>query len=201
MTTAPPTVPSPSAVPNPLKHLPSLILHSAWNGIWAAATTSPIFAALLILAVAGAVIGFVRAIIHGGHARDSIRRFPRADKAFLLARAGGRCEHHVMLLGRCRETERLEADHIHPWSRGGQTAIANGQALCRRHNRAKRAAIPYGWQLRALEKQRASYYPAGQSGAVSRRAARTRPRGGQPTPLNTVSCADLPSRTYSPRSD
>jgi 5-methylcytosine-specific restriction endonuclease McrA len=87
-----------------------------------------------------------------------------------LAHAGHRCEHHAPLLGRCRQTERLEADHIHPWSRGGQTAVANGQALCRRHNREKRAAVPFGRQLRSLEKRRAEYYPPGVSGAVTRHA-------------------------------
>jgi hypothetical protein len=145
------------------------MLHSLWTGIWSAATSSPLVGALFAIAVAGAVIRFARSAIHGGYARDPIRRFTVADKALILARAGGRCEHHAWLRGRCRQTERLEADHIHPWSRGGQSAIANGQAVCKRHNRAKRATIPYGWQLRGLEKRRATYFPAGISGAVVRR--------------------------------
>jgi 5-methylcytosine-specific restriction endonuclease McrA len=101
-----------------------------------------------------------------------VRRFSRADKSAILTRAGGRCEHHGWLFGRCRETIGLEADHVHPWSRGGPTAIANGQALCRRHNRLKRATVPFAWQLRALEKRRAAYFPPGVSVAITRRARR-----------------------------
>ena len=93
-------------------------------------------------------------------------------EAVILTRAGHRCEHHHLLLGRCRTTDQLEADHIHPWSRGGQTALANGQALCKQHNRAKRATVPYGWQLRALERRRTTYFPEGLSGAVTRHTPR-----------------------------
>jgi hypothetical protein len=171
MTSTPTPVPSPV---DPTKHLLSLIFHSVWHGLWAAATSSPLAAAFAIVAIAIAVTGFVRAILHGGNPRDPIRRFNRADKALILAWAGGRCEQDG-LFGRCRQTEGLEADHVHPWSRGGQTAIANGQALCRRHNRDKRAAVPYGWQLRALEKRRATYYPPGASRTVVRRTQTARP--------------------------
>jgi hypothetical protein len=157
-TPSPPTPPSAGS-----------LLHSVWTGLWAAATSSPLVAVFFAIALGGAVVRLARAAIHGGCARDPIRRFTGTDKAVILGRAGGRCEHHAWLGGRCRQIERLEADHIHPWSRGGQTAIANGQALCKRHNRAKRATIPYGWQLRALEKRRATYFAPGISGAIVRR--------------------------------
>jgi hypothetical protein len=160
--------PSPSTPANPT----STIVHSVWTGVWDAATASPLVAILFALAAAGVVVGFARSIIHGGNPRDPVRRFTRADKAEILRRASGRCEHQGWLFARCRATQQLEADHVHPWSRGGQTTVANGQALCRRHNREKRATIPYGWQLRALAKRRAAYFPAGVSGAVVRRAGR-----------------------------
>ena len=159
-----------------MRDVPSLIVHSLWHGIWIAATSSPLTALVAILATLGALTGFVRAVIHSGHDRDPVRRFSRSEKAAILTRAGHRCEHHHLLLGRCRTTDQLEADHIHPWSRGGQTALANGQALCKQHNRAKRATVPYGWQLRALERRRTTYFPEGLSGAVTMHMPR-RPTG------------------------
>lgn len=35
------------------------------------------------------------------------------------------------------ELEEMEADHITPWCEGGKTEIANGQLLCKEHNRRK----------------------------------------------------------------
>lgn len=86
-----------------------------------------------------------------------------------MTRAGGRCEFHGLLGGRCTATQRLQADHVHPHSRGGSTTVGNGQALCARHNRAKAARIPFEWELRRIAKRRTAYYPAGVSGAVVRR--------------------------------
>ncbi|MGH3118060.1 MAG: HNH endonuclease [Actinomycetes bacterium] len=117
----------------------------------------------------------VHAVVYPGNHRDPVRRFSRQDKMIIVSRAGGRCEHHGWLTGRCKRTEGLEADHVHPHSRGGQTAVANGQALCRPHNQAKRANIPFNWQLRAIERRRATYFPSGVPGMVTRRAGRTRP--------------------------
>jgi hypothetical protein len=144
------------------------MLHGIWQGFVSAVSASPWLGVILVIAVAGGVVRFVRSVIHSGP-RDPVRRFSRADKAAIVGRAGGRCEHHGWLFGRCRETERLEADHVHPHSRGGWTNIANGQALCRRHNREKRASVPFNFQLRGLEKRRAAYYPTGVPGAVVRR--------------------------------
>jgi hypothetical protein len=110
----------------------------------------------------------IHAVAHPFTGRDPIRLFDRADKAELLRRAGGRCEHHAWLGGRCKATEFLEADHVHPW-RGGWTHVSNGQILCKSHNREKRASIPFNWQLRGIAKRRAAYYPPGQPGPVTRR--------------------------------
>ena len=144
------------------------ILHSVTSGLWHAIVTTPWLAALLVLTLLLGVVRIVRDVIHSGP-KDPVRRFSRQQKAIIVERAGGRCEFHGWLSGRCRATDRLEADHVHPHSRGGWTDVANGQALCRRHNQLKRAAMPYDWQLRALEKRRLSYFPEGTSGAVIRR--------------------------------
>lgn len=92
----------------------------------------------------------------------------------MLSRAGGRCEHHSALTGRCRTTTDLEADHVHPHSRGGRTNLTNGQALCRRHNRRKHARVPYAWQLNQLARRRGSYYPQGVPGVTTRPAGVSR---------------------------
>ncbi len=75
-----------------------------------------------------------------------------------LARAGNRCEYHLSIFGRCRTTSRLEADHVHPHSRGGRASVSNGQALCQRHNREKSARVPWNRQLNSLAKRRATYF-------------------------------------------
>jgi len=89
--------------------------------------STPWLAGLLVVLLAiGKLVQLGRALVHGGHGRDPRRTFSRAQKAVLLGRAGHRCEHHTWLLGRCRETEALQADHVHPHSRGGATDVANG---------------------------------------------------------------------------
>lgn len=152
------------------------ISHDLLHAVWAASTSSPLVTAIVVVAAIAAGVRAVRALRWTGLARDPVRRFSRADKAATLTRAGHRCEHHSWLLGRCRQTERLEADHVHPHSRGGQTAVTNGQALCRAHNRLKLARVPYNWQLRQLEKRRAAYFPPGMPATVQRsRGRRSRP--------------------------
>jgi len=85
--------------------------------------------------------------------RDARRRFSSAEWRFIVARAGGRCEHHG-LFGRCRETSALQGDHVIPWAAGGRTDLSNGQALCARHNRAKGARVPTRRQLRKIGDRR-----------------------------------------------
>jgi hypothetical protein len=142
------------------------------DGLWLAITASPLSMAVAALLAVLMTVRVVQAVAHPVGRRDPIRRFSQYDKATILARAGGRCEHHGLIFGRCRQTERLEADHVHPHSRGGQTAVANGQALCRRHNRAKRATVPFRWQLRALERRREQYFPPAVPRSVTRYAPR-----------------------------
>jgi hypothetical protein len=154
------------------------------DGFWLVATSSPWVALGIIVFVLHTGVRLVHAAAHPGNNRDLVRRFSRADKHAILSRAGGRCEHHGWIFGRCRKTERLEADHVHPHRRGGQTAPENGQALCRRHNLAKRATIPFNWQLRALERRRAGYFPPDVPAKVVRKAARRKggPALGRPGP-------------------
>lgn len=151
------------------------IARSFADGLWAGITASPFTMAMAAVFAVLLAVRFVQAVAHPAGRRDPVRTFNRYDKATILMRAGGRCEHHGLLFGRCRQTERLEADHVHPHSRGGQTALANGQALCRHHNRAKRASVPYRWQLRRLERRRAGYFPPGVPASVTRYAPRKKP--------------------------
>jgi hypothetical protein len=159
-----PAPPSPNST-NPT----GAMLHSVWNGFATEADQHPWLVPLVALVVLAAMVRAARVAIHSGP-RDATRCFSRADKNVLLARAGNRCEHHGLFGGRCRSTERLEADHVHPWSRGGWTNVNNGQILCRSHNGAKSAAIPWDRSLRKLAERRAAYYPSGTERNVLRRA-------------------------------
>ncbi|WP_211516984.1 HNH endonuclease [Geodermatophilus africanus] len=141
------------------------------QGALAEVFSTPWLAGLLVLLAIAKVVQLGRAMVHGGHARDPRRSFSRAEKAQLLERAGHRCEHHAWLLGRCRETEALQADHVHPHSWGGATDAANGQALCRRHNKRKADRVPWNGELDRLARRRESYFPAGTPTAVARYGA------------------------------
>jgi hypothetical protein len=168
----PSSTPSPTSTPDPF----GAFFGSVGHGMWQAATSSPWVGAVFCLFIVSVMARIYRAIRWAPIAaagRDPTRGFGRADRALVLSRAGGRCERHGLLFGRCPETERLHADHVHPHSKGGSTTVANGQALCSRHNKQKAARIPFNWELRRLEKKRASYFRAGVSGAVVRRASRS----------------------------
>jgi HNH endonuclease len=188
-----------STFPSPTPSTPvTTVLDSKLHALWLAATSSPWAAAGLMFVLLLTMVRVVHALAHPRHNHDPVRRFSRTDKAIILSRAGGRCEHHGWITGRCRRTERLEADHVHPHSRGGQTAVVNGQALCRRHNQAKRATIPFNWQLRSLERHRAGYFPAGVPRTLIRRVGRTSaaPRttaNPHPASLKWAGSADHPT--------
>ena len=55
----------------------------------------------------------------------------------------------------------MQVDHVFPWSRGGPTVVANGQALCAGHNRSKKAMTPPWWYVLSLERRRRTYFPQG----------------------------------------
>lgn len=93
--------------------------------------------------------------------RDPMRLFKGELRRVVMARAGGRCEGSAFLAwGRCRD-KATEADHVYPYSRNGPTTLANGQALCRGHNRHKAAMTPPWWYLLSLEHRRRSYFAPG----------------------------------------
>jgi hypothetical protein len=134
-----------------------------------AAAAHPWITGLFALLVLVRLVEGVRTAVHGRYPRDPQRLFVGADRATLLARAGRRCEHHSFLFGRCAVTERLQADHVHPHSRGGATNVANGQVLCGRHNARKANRIPWTWELDRLARRRQTYFPPGMPTAVVRR--------------------------------
>jgi 5-methylcytosine-specific restriction endonuclease McrA len=140
---------------------------------------SPWLVGFFALMVLNAMVRTVRAVVHGRHSKDPQRRFSRRERAEIFARAGDRCEQHSWLFGRCGVSEGLQADHIHPHSRGGATVIENGQALCRRHNKQKSARVPWNWELARLARRREVYFPAGAPRAVVRHrgTARADPNG------------------------
>lgn len=169
MTPAP--TPSPASMPD----LVGTIFGSVGHGLWLAATASPwagvVFGLLLVMVMAR-IYRAIRWAPIANAGLDPLRRFSGVDRAAVMSRAGGRCERHGLLFGRCKEIEKLHADHVHPHSKGGSTTVANGQVLCSQHNKQKAVRIPFNWELRRLEKQRALYFPADASGAVVRRESR-----------------------------
>jgi hypothetical protein len=146
-----------------------------WSALDAVAA-HPWIAGLVSLLVLARLVDAVRAAAHGRHTRDPQRLFVGADRATLLARAGRRCEHHSFLSGRCATTERLQADHVHPHSRGGSTSVANGQVLCGRHNARKANRIPWAWELDRLARRRQAYFPPGTATTVVRSGDRSQDR-------------------------
>jgi superfamily II DNA or RNA helicase len=75
------------------------------------------------------------------------RRFSGREHVALYLAADGRCS------GCAAELEPgWHADHVQPWSRGGQTDVINGQALCPTCNLKKGASMLRDWQRDAKEK-------------------------------------------------
>jgi hypothetical protein len=63
----------------------------------------------------------------------SIRKFKEADRATVYHKQKGicpKCEGHFPL-------DKMEADHIVPWSKGGRTILSNLQMLCKKCNKDK----------------------------------------------------------------
>jgi len=63
----------------------------------------------------------------------NIRTFDSRTKRTVFERQQGRCP----ICGKTFKIEEMEADHIIPWSKGGQTVIDNCQLLCRDCNNDK----------------------------------------------------------------
>lgn len=56
-------------------------------------------------------------------ARKQSRRIPKDVRRAVLTRDGSRCVY-------CGACDDLHIDHVHPWSRGGPSEVANLQTLC-----------------------------------------------------------------------
>jgi len=82
-----PPDPSPATTPSRSPGVPGvdvgLMLHGIWQGFVSAVSASPWLGVILVIAVAGGVVRFVRSVIHSGP-RDPVRRFSRADKAAIV---------------------------------------------------------------------------------------------------------------------
>ncbi|MHB1165784.1 MAG: HNH endonuclease [Candidatus Nanopelagicales bacterium] len=168
--------------------------------VWSVLSSSPW--ALALFAIGLAVITSrlyqrVRWVHLALQRRDPVRRFPAVARAAILSRAGHRCEHRYAYLLRCRATKQLEADHIHPHSRGGSTTLGNAQALCSQHNRLKGARIPFTWELRLLNRLRGSYFPRGMDTAIVRREGARR-RGPRNDYASRLSDGQLPKKGSQP---
>uniref|UniRef100_UPI0024DF62BF polymorphic toxin-type HINT domain-containing protein n=1 Tax=Frigidibacter sp. SD6-1 TaxID=3032581 RepID=UPI0024DF62BF len=83
------------------------------------------------LEVAGAHTYFAGELEAWGHNGRKFRGSKRAD---VMCKNGGKCV-------RCGKPA-THADHIWPWSRGGQTEIWNGQPLCAACNFQKSCSLP-----------------------------------------------------------
>lgn len=108
-----------------------------------------------------------------GRQRDPQRAFTEPQRRAIFARAGDRCEHTSTFGLRCKATP-SHADHVHPWSKGGATTLANAQALCARHNLQKGSHVPSTWYLYRLERRRQAYFPPGEPASVAWRVGSSR---------------------------
>lgn len=149
------------------------VLSGVAHGAWSAMERSPWLGVVLAVLIVSGVVRFGRNIIHSGHPKDPVRRFSQADRRVIFTRGGNRCEDHFPPFGRCRTTSGLEADHVHPHSRGGATSVSKGQALCQRHDREKSARVPWNRQLNNLAKRRATYFTSHDDPVVVRHRPRS----------------------------
>ncbi|SEP19217.1 HNH endonuclease [Trujillonella endophytica] len=144
------------------------VLRDAFEALMRAADDHPWLAGVVAVAIVWRLFRGMRAALYGCLPRDPQRLFVGADRFAIMSRAGHRCEHHSWRTGRCETTGRLQADHVHPHSRGGTTTIGNGQALCGPHNERKGNRIPWAWELDRLARRRAAYFPSDASVTVQR---------------------------------
>ena len=92
------------------------------------------------------------------------RYFSAIQRIELFSRSNGHCQSCGVPI----TLTDFHADHITPWSKGGKTTLANGQALCRTCNIKKSSTmqIPYqmhlpaGWTLRSWQEEFVNRYLA-----------------------------------------
>lgn len=86
--------------------------------------------------------GIYEYILTGNEKALSLRAFDGRERRIVYERQGGHCpycdqETDGENRGKVYHIEEMEADHITPWSKGGQTTLDNCQMLCQRHNNLK----------------------------------------------------------------
>ena len=140
-------------------------VHGFLTEIADVASRHPWVPVVLGLIVASTLVSSARKAIHDGP-RDPVRCFSRSDKALLLAWSGHRCEHHG-LFGRCEATERLEADHIHPHSRGGWTRVSNGVRGHEKVPTGGRIRVPTGGQVAVPAAGRSRWLPVSMAASAT----------------------------------
>lgn len=105
--------------------------------VWANPDRAKEVAPLLgVMAVAVAVVAaFVLFRRRRPTAKDDVRFFPSDMRQEVIRRDGNSCRY-CGADGDALGVE-LQMDHIHPWSKGGPTNVANAQLLCSPCNRMK----------------------------------------------------------------
>src|SRR5690606_188389 len=82
--------------------------------------------------------------------RNETRYIPQTEKAKVLERAKGQCEHHNNKGNRCTNTKNLQFEHIKPYATGGSNTHSNLKLYCRSHN--LRSAIKFYGKDKILSK-------------------------------------------------
>lgn len=77
--------------------------------------------------------GIIPYLLDGDERHLSIRAFDDDEKLAAYARQGGKCPK----CGKHFAIEKMQADHITPWAKGGKTVAENCQMLCADCNRRK----------------------------------------------------------------
>lgn len=90
-----------------------------------------------------AFFSFAQAQGHDMLSKDERRTFNEAERIEIYRRHNGMCQE-CLAEGKPEKNcivpwSEYEADHVFPHSRGGQTAVWNGQVLCKQHNASKGA--------------------------------------------------------------
>lgn len=86
--------------------------------------------------------GIYEYILTGSEKALNLRAFDKKERRIAYERQGGHCPFCDQEIdgenrGKVYDITEMEADHIIPWSKGGQTVQDNCQMLCQRHNNLK----------------------------------------------------------------
>jgi 5-methylcytosine-specific restriction endonuclease McrA len=82
----------------------------------------------------------------------SSRHIPAAVQRAVRERDGDRCRYVDEQSRRCKERDRLEFHHRHPFGLGGENSVGNIRLMCRAHN-AYLAECDYGREAMARHRR------------------------------------------------